>query len=560
MKKLPLLFLFIFFTTLGFSQSQRLVLLEHFTQASCPPCAGANPTIHALLVANPEKITSINYHTSWPGVDPMYNHNPVDAGARTSYYGVNSVPYSSLGGNFHNAVYANNTIWDINTVNALYAIPTNMELQVYQRLSPGNDTLYATMLILATGDISGNPSAFISVIEKYIHFNSPPGSNGETDFYNVMKKLLPEKTGVSLPSSMQAGEYVIIQSSWPLTNVYNVDQLSLIGFVQNTLNKEVYQAANVSAGNFVALFNNDAELMKFTNLSDRMCKPSISPVLRIRNNGNTPLTSLQVQYRINNEELHIYDWTGNLDLLSTAEIALPAIDYELLAGNTIQAFITQVNQVADEYVFNDTINQNFESALQASKNILVKVRTDNSPEETTWEIKNSSGEVVASGGPYAQSGTVFNTDVTLNADDCYEFFIHDAGGNGLCCTNGTGFYKLTSGSTNLAQGTTFEYLQTAQFEVNTVGVNFPDAVTDFEVYPNPSSSQLFIEFTPERNRTVSVGIFNQLGQSVYSNEILSPSDVTQKLNINTSNWPVGIYMIRMDNGSGISSSKVSVSR
>ena len=557
MKKSALLFLSILFTTIGFSQSQRMVLLEHFTQASCPPCGPANVIIQALLVANPDKITSINYHTSWPGYDPMYLHNPADAAARTSYYSVGSVPNSVLDGNAYNGLPNG---WNINTVNALYAIPSPMEISIFQELSPGNDTIHATMIVKATAEITGQPSAFISVIEKHIHFNSAPGSNGEKDFYNVMKKLLPEKTGVSLPGSMQAGEYAIIQSSWPLANVYNVDQLSLIAFVQNTINKGVYQAANVTEGNFVALYNNDIELMKFTNLNDNMCKPSISPTIRIRNNGNTPLTSMQVQYRINNEEVHTFNWTGNLGLLSTADISLPGIDYELLAENNIHAYISQVNQGVDEYTINDTINQSFEAALQASKNILVKVRTDNSPEQTTWEIKNSLGDIVASGGPYAQSGTVFNTDVILENDDCYEFFIHDAGGNGLCCTNGTGFYKLTSGSTTLAQGTTFEYMQTAQFEVNTVGTNMLPVITDFEVYPNPTSNQLFIEYSPERNRTVNIGIFNQLGQSVYSNEILSPSDVTQKLNINTSNWPAGIYMIRFDNGSGLSSSKVSVSR
>lgn len=560
MKKSALLFILLFAASIGFSQSQRLVLLEHFTQASCPPCNGANIAINALLVANPDKITSINYHTSWPGYDPMHNHNPEDANARTSYYAVNSVPWSVLGGNFHTGVYANNTIWNINTVNALYAIPTSMEISVFQELSPNNDTLYATMIVQSTGNILGSPNAFISVIEKHIHFNSPPGGNGEKDFYNVMKKLLPGKTGVSLPGSMKAGEYVIVQSSWPLANVYNIDQLSLIGFVQNTINKEVYQAANVTEGNFVALYNNDVELMKFTNVSDRMCKPALSPALRIRNNGNTPLTNLQIKYRINNEELHTYDWTGNLALLGTADITLPAMNYELLPENNIEAYITQVNQGADEYTMNDTINHSFDAALKASRSIKVKIRTDNSPEETTWEIKNSNEDVIASGGPYTQSNTIIDTDVNVDEDDCYEFFIYDAGGNGLCCANGTGFYKLSSGSTALAQGTTFEFMEAAQFEVSTVGINTVSALTDFEVYPNPTSNQLFIEYTPENNQNIKINIFSQLGQLVYSNEVQSPSDMSQKLNINTGNWPAGIYMIRLDNGSAISTRKVSVSR
>lgn len=557
MKRTSLFFLLIFTASLGFGQSQRLVLLEHFTQASCGPCAQTNPYVQSMLNANPDKITAINYHTSWPGYDPMHNHNPEDANARTSYYGVNGVPYSVIGGNFYNGGGGG---WNINTILPLYNTPTPMELHVFQKLSPANDTIHATMLVHATGDVPGAPNAFISVIEKHIHFNSPPGGNGEKDFYNVMKKLLPKKIGLNLPGSMKAGQYVIIQSSWALANVYNLDQLSLIGFVQNTINKEVLQAANVSEGDFVALYNNDVELMKFTNVSDRMCKPAISPVLRIRNNGNTPLTSMQIQYRINNGELHTYDWTGNLALLKTIDISLPAMDYELMSENNLQAFVTQVNQGTDEYTFNDTINQGFDAALQATRSIKIKIRTDNSPEETTWEIKNSSEEVIASGGPYTEANVIIDTEVIVDEDDCYEFFIYDSGGNGLCCTNGTGFYKLSSGSTTLAQGTAFEFVETAQFEVNTVGIDMHPLLTQFEAYPNPTNNQLFIEYMPETNQTVKVNIFNQLGQPVYSNEIQSPSNMNQKLNINTGNWPVGIYMVRLDNGSAISTRKVSVSR
>ncbi|HML86466.1 MAG TPA: hypothetical protein PKE52_15025, partial [Bacteroidales bacterium] len=61
MKRIFTILLAISIATLGYSQSQRLVLLEEFTQASCGPCASSNPTIHALLVNNPTKITGIYY-------------------------------------------------------------------------------------------------------------------------------------------------------------------------------------------------------------------------------------------------------------------------------------------------------------------------------------------------------------------------------------------------------------------------------------------------------------------------------------------------------------------
>jgi len=160
MKKILPLFAAVILSAGVYAQSQRLVLLEHFTQASCGPCATYNPSIHSLLVANPDKITSINYHTSWPGYDPMYNHNTVDNAARTSFYNVSSVPNSVLDGNFYNGHPGG---WNIATVNERYAVPSPCNLFTYQRLSPTQDTLFVTMVVEASAAMTGQlKSTFIS--------------------------------------------------------------------------------------------------------------------------------------------------------------------------------------------------------------------------------------------------------------------------------------------------------------------------------------------------------------------------------------------------------------
>lgn len=194
---------------MGFGQSQRLVLLEHFTQASCGPCAQYNPQINSLLNQYPDKFTAVMYHTSWPGYDPMYNHNTVENGARTSYYSVNAVPNSVIDGNVYNGHPAG---WNITTINNRYAVPSPADISVYHELSPGQDEVTVNMMILATQDIPAGTKAHMVVIEKHIHFSNPPGSNGETDFYNVMKKMLPNQSGTELPA-MQAGDYTIISYS-----------------------------------------------------------------------------------------------------------------------------------------------------------------------------------------------------------------------------------------------------------------------------------------------------------------------------------------------------------
>lgn len=557
MKKILPLFAAVILSAGVYAQSQRLVLLEHFTQASCGPCATYNPSIHSLLVANPDKITSINYHTSWPGYDPMYNHNTVDNAARTSFYNVSSVPNSVLDGNFYNGHPGG---WNIATVNERYAVPSPCNLFTYQRLSPTQDTLFVTMVVEASAAMTGQIAATVAVIEKHIHFNSPPGSNGEKDFYNVMKKLLPSRSGQMLPTPMSAGDYFILESYWVLANVYNINELSLIGYVQNTITKEILQSCNLTPGNYTGLYANDAELVSLPNMTDRYCNETLEPVVKIRNNGNNTVSTLDINYRINEGEIHTFTFTGSLSPLQSAEVQLPGIGYGLQDENNLRVWISSLNGVADDYNRNDTIVHDFGKALQASRSVLVKVRTDNNPHETTWEIKNMAGEVVASGGPYTQSGTIINTDVELPADGCYDFFVYDAGGNGICCTNGAGFVRLSSGSLTITQGTDFGPMLTAQFDVLSVGTSLVTATAGFQLYPNPAGEKVFAEYTSGFNGTLKVTVINQLGQVVYATNRQAIAGETDTFEINSGNWPAGIYMMIMDDGTSRSSRKFSIAR
>ncbi|MBC8045761.1 MAG: hypothetical protein H7Y00_03110, partial [Fimbriimonadaceae bacterium] len=76
----------------SFAQAKRYPLFEHFTQASCGPCAAQNPYFQAVYYANETNVHHLAYHTSWPGVDPMYDFNASESDAMVSYYGVVGVP------------------------------------------------------------------------------------------------------------------------------------------------------------------------------------------------------------------------------------------------------------------------------------------------------------------------------------------------------------------------------------------------------------------------------------------------------------------------------------
>jgi hypothetical protein len=554
MKNLALLTLLITMALTSFGQSQRLVMLEHFTQASCGPCATVNPTIHNLMLNNADKMTTINYHTSWPGYDPMYLHNTADPSARVSYYGVNSVPHSVIDGNVYSG-HPNGWTSNMSIINDRYAVPSPFTLSVNQHLSALNDTLFVTMLVEATAPVTGPITAFMGIIEKHIHYNTPPGSNGERDFYNVLKKMLPAKTGIALPTPMQPGEYVILEYYWVVANVYNLDQLSVVSFIQNPTSKEIYQAANLMIDPIQAVYNNDVESMIITNALPRYCQESLSPKIEIRNNGNNDLTSLTIKYQVNDEDIHTYQWTGSMDFLDHAILQLPEITYSIQDTNVLIVYIDQVNLTNDEYTKNDTLVHQFESALLVSNQLQLKIRTDNAPEEVTWEIFNWLGEVVASGGPYTEANTMHTENITLPAGDdaeCFEFFIYDSGNNGLCCGNGTGLFRLAPASGNpvIAQGTIFESVVGAQFLAFTVGINELDTSTEPMVYPNPAGNSLWIEVATNSS---NITITNQLGQIVFEK-----ANASGKMEINTTPWPNGLYIVNIRSERGVSIKKINV--
>ena len=67
--------------------------------------------------------------------------------------------------------------------------------------------------------------------------------------------------------------------------------------------------------------------------------------------------------------------------------------------------------------------------------------------ETSWEVYDDFGAVVASGGPYQdfQNGKKINATFCLE-DGCYTFVIYDDYGDGICCDWGEGHYQLTDSS------------------------------------------------------------------------------------------------------------------
>jgi len=543
------------------AQSVRLVLIEEATNASCGPCASQNPAFDILLNQNRDKLTAIKYHWYFPGYDPMHNHNTVENNARVAYYGINGVPTACIDGDIPNGPTFGYPGGPHGYTQALIdeyaANPSPFNISLSHRISPDQDSIYIDMMIEATAAVSGNLVAQMVVVEKHIHFASPPGSNGEKDFLDVMKKMVPDQNGTPLPSSFQPGDYLILQGSWHLQNIYDMDELGVVGFIQNNSSKDVHQAGNSSTDPLTPLYNNEVNLTGISNISETNCLGAIEPKITIRNNGANPLTNVDIYYRINDETTYIYPWSGNLDFLESTEVMLPQTGFEILDENNFYTYSVNPNGSPDEYTKNDTLIQMFERAMITPLTVKLMMRTDANPQQNTWEILNSVGEVVYSGGPYANPATIYQETFQLEDVECYIFKIYDTGGDGLVIP---GFYALYYGSNNyIKTGTTFGSIDSAYFEVNTqVGITEKEAETNVNIYPNPATSFINLYFFIGNNEKVSIAVYDLVGHQIKTEDPGLLSAGPQEIRIATDDIKPGLYLVQTTIGGKIFTGKLTV--
>ena len=490
------------------AQNERILLFECFTNASCPPCAQMNPALDALINNNADRVAAIKYHMSWPvNNDPMYLQNTTDNDARKNVYQINSVPWTVVDGIRYN--YLPNGL-NQSTVNSFLAIDSPYEMRLGYEVDTDANTVTVHVLGQALADITGPLKLYVGVIEKEIHYPTPPGNNGEKDFYSVMKKLLPTASGTSL-GSVEEGDYFAYTFTWEMANVYDVNQIDAIAWIQNTTTKEVMQACKSSAS-IEPYFEHEAAVSDVTNIKSMNCSGSVEPSVTLTNNGTAALTTAELEILVNDEVQKVVEWSGNLGLFESTVVELGEVTFPVEDENTLTVRITSVDGVADEGPLNNEASLSFKGS-PANSGLVIKLvlRTDGKPQETTWKLTNlGTGEVVLEGGPYDEAGHTYNEILEITGDGCYDFTIYDAGGDGL--SSGGGMYGVKAGSKTLFSGKEFGDSESNEFSYEVYAGAEEVQEASSAVYPNPTSGTVTIVCQGEQ----AVTVYNMTGQCVFT--------------------------------------------
>ena len=117
------------------------------------------------------------------------------------------------------------------------------DLDINKQVQGGG--LIIDLNIMAKDTTSLNYSDLVlhfTLLETEIEFSTPPGSNGETKFFNVLRLQLPGTEGFNLDEIKSTGPSGLsLTYEEKIDELWNLDELETVVFIQNKQTKEVYQ-------------------------------------------------------------------------------------------------------------------------------------------------------------------------------------------------------------------------------------------------------------------------------------------------------------------------------
>ncbi len=304
-------------------------------------------------------------------------------------------------------------------------------------------------------------------------------------------------------------------------------------------------------------FTQDAALVDIINPSTKVEHERYNPIcgnprILIRNNGSSPLTSLEITYAIN-ENTETYTWSGNLNYLEEEEVTLPALSAVSMTTEDAQfrVSISNPNGGQDEYTNNNDLSTAFKVVDQRPNGVVIKIKTNLQANETSWKLLDINGNLIASriGGMSPNTNYI---DTVANLNGCYRLLIEDSDDDGISFwanNDGNGSVSMSNFTTlpiNVFEPLATDFGKIIVYEFVAGDITSVEDLADdrlFEVYPNPSKGIYQLELGGF-DEEVQIYIQNQLGQIIEQFRISNAFQLHQQ-SIDLQKYPNGIYYLEL---------------
>lgn len=237
MNKLYSLLLAIFISIgLNAQDNQRFIVMEHFTNTTCPACGNRNPVFfNDVLFPYEENIIHVEFHHNLPvpDLDPFQLFNPAENNERFEYYNSPGQPRMVMNGSLI-PVMSGQPLVPLPTFTAELGQTSPIAVEVSE-VANGNmrDVIVEIHTLIPNAPV-GDLVVRVGVVEKYILFPT----YFESEFHNVFRQWLNTSDGTAYTPAA-TGSSVSFSFSYALDPSWQPNEIYTIAYVQDNITKEV---------------------------------------------------------------------------------------------------------------------------------------------------------------------------------------------------------------------------------------------------------------------------------------------------------------------------------
>lgn len=457
-------------TIVGTDPENKNVILEEFTGIHCTYCPDGHAIAQSIQDQHPDDVVLINIHVGAfaqpSGGEPDYRTQwgAAIAGQSnlTGYPAgtVNRHLFPGMGQNGGTAMSRGN--WT-SAANQILAQSSYLNVGIQSFLTAAGQ-LTVNVEVYYTGDSPESTNLLnVGILQDNIYGPQTGGGAGNNyQHMHMLRDLITGQWGVEITETTEGSLYSNTFTYDVPADYLDVpvvlEDIQVFAFVTET-HQEVVSGV-VETPTMEAAYDYDATVSEVFYPLTEACSGELAPRVELKNYGAITLTSLDIEYSINDGDVYTYDWTGELAYTETEELTLPGIPFTMESTNNLNILVSNPNGVDDENPTNNETNTAFDEATNTSTNVEMQLFVGAWGHEISWDFYNENGELLASGSGY-DNNAVVDMELPVDGGGCYTFYLYDSGGDGF---SGGGYLKLYD------DGLVFSYITDELSDV--LGVTF----------------------------------------------------------------------------------------
>ena len=225
--------------TTSYLPANKVILLESFTNVGCYPCPITNKIIRQLEneTYGSSKLVVVKFPVNFPSPNDLFYLAAKEiCDFRMDYYNVFYAPTIIIDGILRPV--ASDSVSIKAAIDSRLTVTPRFSVNVSSSLEGDYSIDIAIKIIDSSGLNMNDLIINTAITETDIEFQQPPGSNGETKFYDVIRLMLPSNDGISLRQLIDKGD-LLFEFEDVLISDWNLEKLKTVGYIQNTSTKEI---------------------------------------------------------------------------------------------------------------------------------------------------------------------------------------------------------------------------------------------------------------------------------------------------------------------------------